>query len=806
MNTKTAKISMVAAGIGLALSMPIVAQEQTDSQADEGANQGFERILVRATKRTEGLEEVPVSVTAINAEMMVNAGITDVAELSAYIPNFEMSDASILPNLYVRGIGSGTTHSIEQSVGRFIDEVYIGRAAINLHGMMDMDAVEVLRGPQGTLFGKNTLGGAMIMRTANPTEEFTVGLNTSVSKYSTVGGVTSFDGFISGPLSDTFRARVAWQWKDKDGYIENLLDGPDGGTREDYGIRAKFDWDLSDDTKVNLKLEHMEYQEEGQTPSVYVSVEGGLSDFDAIRNNGRGNLTLNTILENVPDFKFNNEWVSYIDCTATQGVNNTTFCPSRDQDSQNVTLKIDHKIDGVGTITSITGYQKYQYVHKFIAIDQGIIGGGLRAEREEHYDGIGQEIRFTSEEFDTHDYIIGMYYEKSDLERFQPSDFNVPAVLGIPSQAGPPFFSEIEDWSQSTDTLAIFGQYRWHINDAFTAILGGRWSKEEKDFDLIFAETEFEGNPYAVAPEITIAPQISTDIDFSALADVHSFRYIDTRSETKFTPSFTLRWTHSKDFMMFSSIAQGHKTGGFSDRSAQLLEGSLLNFEPELNTTFEVGLKSSFFDGILDANVTLFHMSIEDLQVARAIENNVTAFEVKNAAEATSQGLEFDGRLLLSESFTLAGNFAYTDATYDDFPDASPSCPESGGTLQADGLCNYKGLPLIYAPEYKASLALEYSDFTDSDWEINARLGAAYSSEHYFEINYIETLKNGSYTLWDASIRITSPDENYSFALVGRNLTNTYTGAWGLQGGFTEYVAPNAPREIALKFTYRFLD
>jgi outer membrane receptor protein involved in Fe transport len=805
MNYKITDLSMIATAISAALSLPISAQAQTDSSTDKEVNTGFERVIVTATKRSEGLEEVPVSVSAVDANMMRDAGITDMAELSAYIPNFEVSDASILPNLYVRGIGSGTTHSIEQSVGRFIDEVYIGRAAINLHGMMDMEAVEVLRGPQGTLFGKNTLAGAMIMRTANPTEDFEVGINTSVSEYSTVGGVTSINGFVSGPLSDTLRARVSAQWKDKDGYIENLLDGPDGGTREDFGIRTKFEWDATEDTLVSLKLEHMEYEEEGQTPSVYVSVEGGLSDFDDIRaSGGRGNLTLDTILANTTGFDFREDWISYINCAATLGPDDSTFCPGREQDSQNVTLKIDHKFDGAGTLTSVTGYQQYHYLHKFVAVDQGIIGGGLRAEREEDYDGISQELRFTSEEFDTYDYIVGVFYENSDLERLQPSDFNIPAVLGIP--AGPPFFTEREDWSQSTETLALFGQYRWHLSEQFSAILGGRWSTEEKDFDLTFAETEYQGDPYALEPEVTIRPQDDTDINFAELANVDAYRYIDSRSESKFTPSFAVRYTPNNDLMVFASVAQGHKTGGFSDRSSQLLDGSLLNFEPELNTTFEVGIKGTFLDGTLQTNLSVFHMAIEDLQVARAIEGNGTAFEVKNAAEATSQGVEFDGRFLLSETLTLAGNYSYTDATYDDFVGASPSCPQVGGTVQADGLCNYAGLPLIYAPENKASVYLQYHNFTASDWEINARVGASYSDEYYYEINYFETLKNEANTLWDASIRITSPDERYSFALVGRNLTEEFVHAWGLQGGFTEYVAPNTPREIALQFSYKFVD
>ena len=133
------------------------------------AQEALEEITVTATRRVESLQDVPISVSAFSGERMRDLGIRDWDDISAFIPNFEMNSASIIPNLYVRGLGGGLTHSIEQSVGRFVDDVYIGRAAINTHGFFDMAGVELLRGPQGTLFGKNTIAGAMIMRSAvNP--------------------------------------------------------------------------------------------------------------------------------------------------------------------------------------------------------------------------------------------------------------------------------------------------------------------------------------------------------------------------------------------------------------------------------------------------------------------------------------------------------------------------------------------------------------------------------------------------------------------------------------------------------------
>lgn len=161
----------------------------------------LEEIIVTATKRPANIQDVPVSVSAISGEQIQDMGIVDMADLSVYVPNFEINSAAVVPNLYIRGLGGGLTHSIEQSVGRYVDGVYIGRAVINTHGFMDVAGVEVLRGPQGTLFGKNTVAGALILRTAEPTDSFEAGVNLSISDYETTGGAEEIQAYISGPVS-----------------------------------------------------------------------------------------------------------------------------------------------------------------------------------------------------------------------------------------------------------------------------------------------------------------------------------------------------------------------------------------------------------------------------------------------------------------------------------------------------------------------------------------------------------------------------------------------------------------------------
>ena len=247
-------------GRGLYLGLITASAGTSSGVFAQGA---LEEVVVSATRRAESIQDVPISVAAVSGDTIQDLGIMDMEQLSLLIPNFEINSASILPNLYIRGLGSGATHSIEQSVGRFVDDVYIGRAAINLHGFMDLAGVEVLRGPQGTLFGKNTVAGALIMHTAKPTSEFEAGFTASASTYKTTGGNNEVEGYISGPLTDNLGARLAVRYRDADGFYENRLTGPGGPNRDESMFRLSFAWTPTDRTRVDLKLEHAEFDEDG---------------------------------------------------------------------------------------------------------------------------------------------------------------------------------------------------------------------------------------------------------------------------------------------------------------------------------------------------------------------------------------------------------------------------------------------------------------------------------------------------------------------------------------------------------------
>jgi len=730
----------------------------------------LDEVIVTATKRAENIQDVPVSVAVVDADTMEKMGITDMEDLSLAVPNFEINSSGVIPNLYIRGLGGGLTHSIEQSVGRFIDGVYISRSVINLHPFMDVAAVEVLRGPQGTLFGKNTAAGALIVRTNEATQDFDSGVNISYGSYETTGGVAEISGFVNGALSDSVSGRLAFLYKDRDGFYQNLGDGPDGAQREDYGVQGKLRFDIGDSTTAGLKVQYMDYNEIGS---------------DVAELNGLGgpplavwqSLVANSGAPNADQFSAELDWVVHYTCSdvvSTPGAGSVdigSFCPGRDQDTTNVTVDIDHDISG-GSIKFIAAHQQYSYQSRFHGFESGA-ANLFRAFRNEDYDGFSSELRFTSEEGEVFDYIAGLYYEDSEIDRNQFSDIN---LVGL----GPPvLFRGHDPWGQKTETFAVFAQARWRMSDRVTGIFGGRWSSETKDFRFEDYSTAYatDSGPrnYAVNPRN------------------------ESRDEDRFTPSVTLQYDVNDDVNVFATVSRGHKTGGFSDR-VDTQDGDI-TFDAELIDGIELGMKGSFLDGAMNVSVVLFNMDIEGLQLATQVPGTIN-FKVGNAADVTSRGLELESEWAVSDDWILGLSYAYTDATYDEYIGAG-SC--GAQFVNGNGDCDLSGQTLQYAPENKASAYLEYSAIgAINGWDLSARLDLTHTDDQYTDVGLFDFAFSESHQTVGAGVRVVSPSEKVTVSLIGRNLTNEKINAWTAPSGPNTIAAMSPPRLITLKLGLRF--
>lgn len=765
---KHSKILTSVSALVLAASLATPAMAQLDDE-----------VVVTATKRAEGIQDVPVSVSAVTPATISKLGAVDISDLAVYLPNFETNNSTILPNLYVRGLGSGATHSIEQSVGQYVDEVYQGRGALSIHGFFDIAGVEVLRGPQGTLFGKNTVAGAMITRTADPTDEAEAGVNLTYGGYSTQGDYKEVQAYVSGPIADGpnggLRARLSGRYRQNDGYYINRLadSGPAGGPdREDIGIRLKLEWDVGANTTMSAKLDHQTIDMVGQDAPEVAAVGGPPGHLAAF-------------LARSPGFNTDLDWEIDLDCTnvSAAGRDFGSFCPGREQDTSSALFRIDHDIEGAGTLTSISAAQTYQFDHRFFGIDQGALNG-FRAYRDEKYNSFTQEIRFTSDLVaDKFDYIVGAYYENSDVERIQRSD-----VQFFTGNLGPIALQRNEPWSQDTETLAAFAQVRYNVSDRLRAILGGRFSSETKDYTFNRFFDEY-GTDIPLAPGSITGP----------FGDPTPLTATDSRSESKFTPAVTLQYEATDDVNVYATYSQGHKTGGFSERIDG--PGADFEFDPETNDNIELGMKGSFADGRIKANLALFRMKVDGLQLATQVDPDAPIFSVDNAAKVTSQGVEFDATFAVTDDLTFGVDYAYTDATYDDFVGA-PACPAAN---VVNGACDLSGFVLNFAPKHKGNAFVEYfNDAAIGDWGLGLRANAAISGEYFTDISYVESSRDDGYTIIGGSVRLVSPDDKYTISLIGKNLTEATVLQWGIPSGPNTLASLRAPREVAVKLGARF--
>lgn len=763
----------------------------------------LEEVIVTAQKRAQSLSDVPISVSAVGGEKMANAGILDLADLSAYVPNFQKADTSIGSYVTIRGIGSGINQGFEQSVVQYVDDIALGRSPLARVPFVDLNRIEVLRGPQNVLFGKNSIGGALSMVTNKPTDEFSGNLMLQYEpEYNTRMGT----GVISGPISDTLRGRLAVRYYDDEGYFDNNLNGNEEANREDQTIRAILSWDISDTVNAELKAERTSFELNGRSDELAFAyanpvesdpffgltypqtagVLGQLTGQDIGSDDGKQNFKRNTNLDEVSEL-----------------------------DSDNVTLTVNWDADAF-TLTSITGYLAYETDETLDTDGAGV--DAFTQEQEEEYSQFSQEIRFTSPGGETVDWIAGLYYQEWDLDyeaKFMIDDENLWSALGAIGPAiGRPDLAalssltnllNIRDYEGDSKTYAAFAQATWNINQETRLTLGGRYTQEDKTGSRSMNIYNTTTGELDVVQAITMS--VVFGVDFANLGEatggafpIHDLK--DDRSEGAFTPSATFEWDVSDSTMLYLSGSTGFKAGGFDARGNLAKD---FEYEDESVIAFELGAKSRLLDERLELNAALYYSEYDDLQVSQF--DGTLGFVVGNAAEATSQGLELDGRWLLADGLTWTFGLAYLDFEFGKYKNAT--CPAMHSLLTGEALCDFTGKRNIYTPEWSGSTSLDYVMGMGTTWDFHATLDLNYKDDHFVDVTLNPDIEQEGYTKVNARLALES--ENWMLALIGKNLTDKdvtsfYTDT-PLSGtlkapSYTGYM--ERPRTIAIQASYRF--
>jgi len=751
------------------------------------AQEGFvlEEVIVTAQKREQSLQDVPVSVNVIGGDEIAKSGIGNFEELSNQVPNLSINEGPMGMKIFIRGLGSGANQGFEQSVGLFIDGVYAGRDRQFQAAFMDVGAVEVLRGPQGTLFGKNTIAGAMTVTSAKPSDELEASLTTSYEpRYDSY----SAEGVVSGPISDNLMGRMALTQSETGGYMENTaLDKTDPVSRT-TAARGTLLWEPTDELEMLAKYENGHSRTSGSNYTV--DEAGGWSD-----------------LLSSSDAKFN---------TTDASQRSTSTPESKDTNSESFTLNINYLL-GEYELTSITGYSEYQYEDILDADQTGF--EALNASLRQDFHQWSQEVRLTSPLGGEVDFITGLFYQTTDLHHIREGNLNVSAYSATnPILALVPRAQTDTEFDQQSETYALFGSLTWHVNDALHLTGGLRYTIEEKQANrgLVFNDYESStalGEVYS--PTASPIAGVGLNEYQIAVLGLHQVSMYEHQVEGErraedVSPAVKLQYDLFEDVMLYASISKAFKSGGFSEAGLQgddpgeyATSPTAFDFDEEEALSFEIGGKTTLLDGAAKLNFALFRTEYSDLQVS-SFQGDV--FVVGNAAEAISQGLEMDGTVRLGESLFLNASLAYLDATYGEYKNAG--CTVAQLTASAGGCSqDLSGRELTNAPEWSANISLDHMLPVGDTLEFNSHVTLVYTGEQYTATDLDAHSLEQSHTTLNARLALGDNSGSWEVALVGKNLTNEEIRSWTndlfyLEGAQFSYIEP--PRTLALQFNFNY--
>lgn len=767
---KSALLGSCALGLAL-VAAPAIAQDSGDA-ADTATGPVLGEIVVTATKREESLQDVPIAVSVIGGESLAQNAISTLEDATSLVPNVTVAEGSVADSIFIRGVGSGVNIGFEQSVGTFIDGVYYGRSRSSRNPFFDLARVEVLKGPQATLFGKNTIAGAFNITSNRPTSTFE---GRVMASYEPEYNGKAFEAILSGPISDTLSVRVGGRYYDSDGYVRNSLTGEDEQTREDYILRGQILFEPTDTLEILFKAEISQFDSNGE-PSQITRASPLIQALTS---------AVDPQAENEFDYR-----------RSAPGTGPTFGLEFEDTGAENFSLTVNWDV-GDFTLTSITSQLGYDYE---VWRDSDYTNLSFLTQQElQDYSAFGQELRLTSPAGETFEYILGAYYSKEDLsnDKRVDADFNaVPPVAGfLTGSFGVPVAaltgSRNQRFQQDTESWAIFAQGTVNLSESFRFTGGLRYTEDKKD-----SVKELFYSTFGTSDVNPLISAVYPLLGFGIVQPVTT----RSRSENAVTGEAIFEYDVSEDVLLFARYARGFKAGGFDEDNVQADPNSA-EFDAETVDAFEAGIKTEFAGGAGRFNATVFYNSFDDLQVSTF--DGVASFIVGNAASAETLGIEADLAFQITNEWNIMAAAGILDASYKSVPDGPAVF--GGGASQ-----DLSGRPLQFAPDFTLNIQTSYETEVFSGWNGTAEVSGYYNSGYEVPGDLDPFLAQDSFFKLGARLALASDDGNWEFAVIGKNLTNEKTTQWGndvplgnlLGNNYFQRIDP--PRTVTFQLTRNF--
>lgn len=575
---------------------------------EAGAGAGVEDIIVTARRTEERLQEAPVSVTAFTAQTMERLGVSDVSDVARRTPSFQygdFGDLKLSPTSLRGIIGSSGSAGADPAVGYYVDEVFVGQGASANLDLHDVARIEVLRGPQGTLFGRNTVGGVISITTRRPGDTFDASLQTTFGDYD----YYRVGGSISGPLGAGVSAGLSGVFSEREGVDHNIVLGRDVNSLGSYSLRGALDFDLGAETRLELTVD---YRHADQEPMV----------LETIRYDDASSLAF------LLDFLgLDRNADPYDRIVYSDDVNRETL------DGWGASARLRTRIGGV-TLTNVAAYRSHEYDSRFDT-DRSPLRIG--------YDGDPEEVWRASEELRLNwetgpvSWLAGVYFYHQDgsNQSFIEIGADLADLIGDSSLTGVIAGS---DANMITTSSAVFGSATWAVNERFDITLGARWVRDEKEIDYTQYDPVF------------------------LLGGSGTIQASD--SWVEITPNLNVRYRFTPDVMAYLTVSNGFKSGGFNDG---LGDANGISFDPETLWNYEIGLKTELFRRRLVANAALFYMDWQNIQVSQ--DNPATPMYdpiILNGGVAHSQGVEIEVQALPTDQLLLGASVSFLEAEYEE--------------------------------------------------------------------------------------------------------------------------------------------
>ena len=730
-------------------------------------NSSIEEIVVTSQKRANAIavQDLPISVTAINEKLIIDSDALDLTDIGRMVPNATLHPSATFagtPNFLIRGIGvSGTTRSLDPTVGIIVDGVYLGFPVGANLDMFDRESIEILRGPQGTLLGRNVTGGAIVVRTKRPTGEFGAKVDVTVGDYSRRD--LSFS--VEGPISDKISAKIAVMSRERDGYWK---DNNGGSMIPTAGAIARG----YDETGQG---------ESGTKPDVDLTIIRPMLLIKPTEN-----LDITFIGEFLSDKSGTANSRNFVNNDALRRTQLFGYTPPEDR------YEINHNLMGGNDLEIDTFIGEFN-----LQTDSGILTG-IASYRELTYDSSTDfdgspitlfhfpnnheeqeqqtfELRYAGSYSDNVDYVIGVSYFDQEMFVGERRDFGVADIAGV---------TEL-----SHDSIGIFAELDYLITDKTKITLGTRWTEESKDVKF-----------NAIG---------SCEKDFSSCSGPNS-GLMRSGTYDDITPKIAITHSLNEDVNIYASFTQGFRSGSFDARARTI--DSFLNSQPgpEEVTSIELGLKSTFNDGKVLLNIALFQAEYDDIQKLALEECEVdigtcssgTIQRLINAAKATIEGIEIETKISLTDQLSIEGSLGYTDAGFDEFLG-----------FDADGVRGYDpvtdpaaaaALKFERVPELTYNIMANYFQPLANGAELDFRLSYSYTDDFTNNALMTEAIKTDSYGLLDASVSYTFAQSGLKLTVFGKNITDEDYHDFALDNVLTSLTWGGVPDTYGLRLTYSF--